>query len=379
MTEDTVIDINKSVINGDVHVVKKWLKFAAKNKVNNYRFASLVRLAAVWNQSAIVKEFLRSNKIKLKAKIEALESACRWGQLDVIKKIISHLTYIKHTIHIRPNSFLKTASSYGQIKVVKWLLKRFSVRKNIHQRWLFVTYSALGSINDVNRFLNKNGIEKYFSRAFIVASYNGREQIASWIKDKGYQHIDWNSKSMLRDEYGHHSVLTATIARGHRSLVNLFVDEVQTSLINESRGCLEETALHLAIWCENKDITELHNACGTGNSEAVRRLCSSISSQGSFLAEELFLNQQDNRGDTPLHFACKFGDMETVTVLLAHCVRTDIVNAWYLSPLQLALQNGNGHIAKYLKKHLFLKKNTSNAPKELKKSISVCHIGEYQQ
>ena len=377
MTEDTVIDINKSVINGDIHVVKKWLKFAAKNKVSNYRFASLLRLAAVLNQNAIVKEFLRSNKIKLKAKIEALGHACRWGQLDVIKEIIAHLTYIKQTIHLK--NFLKTASSYGQIEVVKWLLKRFSVHKNIHLQWLFVTYCALGSNNDVNRFLNKNGLEKCFSRAFMVACYNGREQIANWIKDKGYLHINWNSKCVLRDEYGHHSILTATIARGHRSLVNLFVDEVSTSLINESRGRLEETALHLAIWCENKDITELHNACGTGNFEAVRRLCSSISSQGSFLAEELFLNQQDNRGDTPLHFACKFGDMETVTVLLAHCVRTDIVNAWYLSPLQLALQNGNRHIAKYLKKHLFFKKNTSDAPKELKKSISVCHIGEYQQ
>ena len=369
MSNDDVIetDISKILKNDDKDEVKKWLKFAVDTKVPPQRFSSLLRQAVISRSNAVITELLQSGKIDPGTVREVLEFACRSGQLDAIIIIIDHLTNIKDA-DFKIDNFITTSSSYGQLMVVELILKHFSIdAKNvISQQWLFLTHCALDDIIYVKQWVNKEGIKKCLMRAFIVACYNGSKRVATFLKDKLPRPIDWNFKYELRKQYWDHTALTAMIARGHQSLVELVFKEdcIPLPFINESRGRLKQTALHLAIWCGTEDISELHTACGTGNIEAVKRLCSNISNL-SRISEEFLFNQQDNRGDTPLHCACRFGCMETVKVLLAYFPKLEIVNEWYHSPLQLALQNGNDQIAKFLSKTFFIIINT-NTPDKVK-------------
>ena len=93
------------------------------------------------------------------------------------------------------------------------------------------------------------------------------------------------------------------------------------------------TALHYAIWCQNKDngVTNLHWACYVDDVDDVCKL---------LYVDGYDIDAQDNEGDTPLHKACSYGNNKAVMTLMLAGANESITNDRKLTPAQLAEHMG---------------------------------------
>ena len=83
----------------------------------------------------------------------------------------------------------------------------------------------------------------------------------------------------------------------------------------------------------------LLKACQNGQKEVTRKLLT---------RDGVSINQKDNLGYTPLHYACKKGYFDIVKLLLDNGAEVNIFSRKEITPLQLAAANGNKNVIKIL-------------------------------
>ena len=100
------------------------------------------------------------------------------------------------------------------------------------------------------------------------------------------------------------------------------------------------TALHNALWCcKDFGYTQLHVACRAADFNEVLKL---VSLGGHNI------NAQDNTGDTPLHWASKYGYSDIVQALMLAGADETINNMFLETPVQLAKSRGHSELLKFL-------------------------------
>ena len=108
------------------------------------------------------------------------------------------------------------------------------------------------------------------------------------------------------------------------------------------------TALHLAVWCNKDNYTQLHKACGglygillgyTGNGTEVLRLV---------YVKGHKINVQDNKGNTPLHCGCFNGHREIAETLMLAGVDETVTNDEGKTPAQVAESERHSKLLKLL-------------------------------
>ena len=92
--------------------------------------------------------------------------------------------------------------------------------------------------------------------------------------------------------------------------------------------------------CRNFDgITPIHRACRNGNLDVVRYL----------LDQKVNPSCQDKNAITPLHIACGTRYLSVVKLLVEdHMCDPGVRDAWGRTPLDVALESGQQHITSYL-------------------------------
>ena len=295
-----------------------------------------------------------------------LSFSCKKGNIDVIKKLVgvgidftvddlcsacqnSNLECVEYLIanHPYPNRFLKMTSKDGKTPV--------AVRNSFGQT-IFHVACAKGNVEVVKRLLATGAdpavkVEQSKKTPLHIACENGQWQCVDIIcancpkSEKLLQIFDKTRQSPVctKDSSGkvilHHACET-----GNLQLVKNIFSAGRTSTVKDNRGCTpfcsactnghfqcaEYVINHTGypnslLKCayhdyksqsannplRNKDrngLTLMHFLCTSGNAEVLKQIVGKDSTLG--------FKMTDNYGNTPLHFACQYGHLRCVEILI---------------------------------------------------------------
>ena len=156
------------------------------------------------------------------------------------------------------------------------------------------------------------------STPLIIAAEGGKDEIVMEM-------LKYNADWRLQNHDGHTAFMKAVI-HGHAQVVKvLLAHKALEQIADDSR----RTAMHIACSAEETkpDMIDL-------------------------LHEQRFeLDAKDDRGRTPLHYACRVGNIEVAKTLLALHADIRIKDSFERTPLYVAWQNGHNDLAKLLQSH----------------------------
>lgn len=263
------------------------------------------------------------------------------------------------------------ACSGGNNAVARWLLDEWkSPRIKYISSFLSCT-SANGNLNAVKR-LSQQYIEEHnvsgdsvkdlsfcFSQALRVACYQGRSIIAKWLAEN--TPVDLNSCGVV--DYTE-DLLTPLVIASCRECLDIskyLVKRITPHTVNKQVSILYDSAINCVIDQEPGGLP-VHTCIERGLVDFLHMLLFNCD-----------VNKQDNRGDTPLHFACIQGNTEITQVLLSIFATSDITNRDGHTPSDLVIISGNFGILEFLKPSMKPQKTSSvNHADEIAACIGTC-------
>ena len=258
-----------------------------------------------------------------------------------------------------------------------------SSRERSDDRWRFINAAEYGLLKEVIKLSSKfsNDVE-VLSRALIDSCYNGHLDVVKWLVEHSVKgHLDvakWLGGHTAADvNYNKYvwTPLTAACERDHLYIVKYLVETCHADVnlldsgdytsLTKACYCVSmsvsmyllckvsdldvniadrydgNTALHLAVWrSKYEGNTQLHKACGYRAD--VTEVLSLVYVRGHKI------NVQDNRGDTPLHWACSNGHSDIVETLMLAGADETITNDRGKTPAQVAKSEGHSELLKLL-------------------------------
>ena len=192
---------------------------------------------------------------------------------------------------------------WGHLDVVKWFMEH--------------------TVADVNY---KSKVWPY-NTPLIAACFDDHLDIVKYL-------VETCSADVNLPNSGGYTSLTMACRKVNMSVSMYLLCEVSdlNVIIADSDG---NTALHLAVWCsKDRGCTQLHKACG-GIFSNVTWVLKLVYVRGHKI------NVQDNRGNTPLHWACRNGYSDIVETLMLAGADETITNDEGKTPAQVAESRRN--------------------------------------
>ena len=343
--DDSPIDVVSYIIDGDIDMVSRWLYNFDDSNVA--KLGNVIFTAAQCGQVEICRLLVESttqpkddDDLGLSA---ALAAACQRGHMSVSQ-------YLAETIGFDQSEEMQGAliasSTHGHGELVAWLCLVMGLPEEEVNTWILSAACARGDLKEVIRLAFLIGTESVdaMSHALRVAAYQGCLSVVDWLlhnttADVGSYGVVWQGDGAV-------TALLAACSQGHRDVAKLLAEYATPSVIDlcskqvrEKGSIREDTAMHLAIWCDKNGWTILHGACSDGDVEGLSELV---------YKRIRDLNAQDNDGYTPLHAACAQGNLDIVRILLSVDADSSVMTDWGHTAEQLANDSGNQLLIDFL-------------------------------
>ena len=153
---------------------------------------------------------------------------------------------------------LTTASSYRYFHVVLWLTECLKLPKQEALAWHLITACTLNDPITVRRLVSKIGpgeVDTY-NRALCMASYYGSLNVVCWLLHNTTANGDYVGET--DQSYGSMTPLAAACSWAHYLIAKLLVQRTSLEFINKGTAMHDDAPLHLAIWCNDGKMSELH-------------------------------------------------------------------------------------------------------------------------
>lgn len=222
-------------------------------------------------------------------------------------------------------SLLMLAALNGYQPLLTAIVKRPEINVNFKDAKGYTALALAATKNETSivkillEYADVNLPNDIGSTPLIIAAEGGKlEMVIEMLK----RDANWQ----LRNHDGHTAFMKAII-HGHTEIVKLLLNHnAKNQIADGSRN----TALHIACSAEETkpDMINLLHAQG------------------------LQLNAQGDHGDTPLHNACRIGNVDVAEALLALQVDPLIKDSCGRTPLIVAWQNGHTDLIKLLQDHV---------------------------
>ena len=167
--------------------------------------------------------------------------------------------------------------------------------------------------------INKDSRDKQGSTALHIAATYKNERISRLLLEGG-------ASCRIKDKQ-RQSPLHRAAQEGSSQIIRLMFDDLEAEE--------KEDAIHEE---DSDGNTPLTLAVQAGNCEAV----------AVFLTDtkcETFINSTNNQGESPIHFASRSGDTDTIALLLDNGAKIDGTNSMNQTPLYLAAANAKGMLS----------------------------------
>ena len=242
-------------------------------------------------------------------------------------------------------------------------------RTQLHKE-RFYNAALYGRLEEVIELSSKFSNDvKVLSEALIKSCYWGRLNKVKWLMEHTAADVTYKSEGWP------YTPLTIACDRDHLEIVKYLVEtcHAAVNLPNSegntpmTRACRYvrmsvsmyllcevsdldvniadrdgNTALHWAVWCsKDSGYTQLHKACGGVYSNATKVL-ELVYVRGHKI------NVQDNRGSTPLHYACRDGYSDIVETLMLEGADETITNDEGKTPAEVAESRRHRELLKLL-------------------------------
>lgn len=181
--------------------------------------------------------------------------------------------------------------------------------ERLWDRWMYMTKEGLFNIN-TEEIKRKDEDEKY--RIFDFVALSGNSKFLAFLNDK----IGFNNDQL-------NSVFRYACYGGDKNTLNL---ALKFSEENDS-------LLEVLMYCSSKERNALHIASQLGNTNVVKKLL--FLYERTEKKKDINISQKDYNKDTPLHLACINDDIETVKLLLPK-FEIEQCNEWGRTPLHYA-------------------------------------------
>jgi ankyrin repeat protein len=299
------------LVRGDVPQLLAWMESEhfTTDKLNN-----VLLVAASFGHTdmylAITDSGRLSNNNLL---VTSLTKACGRNHLTLAQIIFKRYQSVLNSQHLL--NALLNASSAGHSEVVQWLLGEMKLSHDDSVTWLLATASARGDIDTVKLLTAQTASQTIHdtSHALRCACYTGRSDVINWLMANTASSV---SKVGDLGNGGTMTSLTAACYHGHTDIVVTLLHCVTPHTVNIQGGEYNNSALHFAIWhSHGLGLNRLHGACENNHIELVNTLLYTDN-----------VNIQANRGHTPLHCACQFGNVDIIKSLLSVFANTSITN-----------------------------------------------------
>jgi ankyrin repeat protein len=128
--------------------------------------------------------------------------------------------------------------------------------------------------------------------------------------------------------------LTASCYSGYANIVKTLLQCVTPHTVNIQCGEYNDSALHFVIWHgRDSRVNALHTACGDNDIETVNTLL--------YIDD---VNVQAGNGDTPLHRASRYGNVDIVQSLLSVFADINITDDYRRTPVEHVKYYGNNEL-----------------------------------
>ena len=326
----------KIVIDNDKESFADWLLLQNgrnSNKCNNFFLEAAVR-----GHKEICELLIKysNNSSDFDVSVAFLY-ACLYGKLSIVKLLsLSRVNML---------CGLTIASCCGHKNVVVWLLKSYiDISSTEMIRWMLIAACGSGDLAAIARIMTNPEADiqdmSVMSHALQAACYGGHTHIVNWLLEHSSAdicHINMAMPGFLHET----SPLSMAAAKGRRKIVTNLLTKKPCGDINMLTGKYKDTVLHYVIWCDSHGSntlndhvgSPLHQACYDGDLERVHSLLYSCN-----------VNEQQNDGLTPLHWACEQGYEEICKWLLSSGADTLITSDRKKTPIEYAKENNNTEI-----------------------------------
>ncbi|KAL2844495.1 ankyrin repeat-containing domain protein [Aspergillus pseudoustus] len=254
---------------------------------------------------------------------------------------------------------LLRAMTWDRLEITQLLLEQKGIDINLgHERWSYLTplifAAAVGSVDEVNLLLAKPEIEvnkpcsnpTEGTTALIYAALRGQANAVTALlahPDIDVDSTDSNGTTALTYacERGYHTIAEDLLDKGANTEV-LQIASKGTAImraIDHNQISTVKLLIERGANLHHKDIFDrgvLHSAAVNRRAEVLRIL----------LARDptLDVNMRDAHGKTTLHDIARFGDVETIEVLLAHGGDPTIKDNHGRTPMRVAREMNLPHV-----------------------------------
>jgi ankyrin repeat protein len=325
-TVPSVMDL----IRGDVPQLLAWM---ASKHYTDSKLVKVLLTAVRVGRIDICLAIINRRRLANNLLTETVELACYSNQLTLAKIIVERYR-LSLKFHHLYNALLG-ASSIGHSEVVQWLLGVMKLSHDDSVTWLLATASARGDIDTVKLLTAQTASQAIHdtSHALRCACYRGRGHVVEWLMANTASSVS-KLGDLVTGICSTMTSLTAACYSCHADVVKTLLHCVTPHTVNIQCGIYNNSALHSVIW-NSRDPGEsrLQTACANNDIEEVN----------TFLYTD-DVNVQDNSGDTSLHEACRYGNVEVVECLLSVFANVNITNDSRRTPVEQAEYYGNDQL-----------------------------------
>jgi hypothetical protein len=300
------------------------------------KLVNVLAVATGYDRTDICLAIIDSRCVPIELLAVTLTMVCWSNRLTLAKLVAERYRSVLNSQHLY--NALLDASSAGHSEVVQWLLGEMKLSHDDRVTWLLATASARGDIDTVKLLAwmtTQTGSQAIHdtSHALICACYNGRGDVVDWLMANTASSAS-KIGGLDKASGGTTTSLTAACYRGNADIVVTLLQCVTPHTVNIQCGKYNNSALHFVIWhSRDTRVNALHNACRNNNNEKVSTLLYTDD-----------VNVQYDRGNTPLHDACQFGNVDIVRSLISVFANTNITDEDKRTPVELAKKSGNSEV-----------------------------------
>ena len=320
----------KFVIDNNKKELEDWLRYG-----NCKKYPNLFLEAATRGHKKICDLLLNHSKYSSDFDLNtAFSLACMYNKLSIVKLLSRSNVDILAGLNI--------ASCCGHKRIVQWLLKKIS--HLLHTdiiKWIVITAGGSGDVYTLMGLFVLTSFREadVISHALQAACYGGQVHVTNLLLK--YSSADINHITTAIPRFMHEMTpLTMAIAKGRTSIATKLLEERPDVDVNMCTGKCKDSALHYVISCDSHGFntlndhvgSPLHQACYNGE---FARVCSLI------YKSACKVNEQQNDGLTPLHWASEQGHVKIFLCLLSVGADLSIMSDRQKTPVDYATENNN--------------------------------------